>query len=164
MANRTLLVFCLLMAGLWRPALADPVSELAGLSKVGVDVELDPSQETLSTERLARRIVAHLSEGTPGLAFDPAARDRLRLAVAVRPYGATALRGFWLPFSGTYGIGPVRLSLERVVTITGVAEPVRASVWHTERLAAGPWSKSPGEILGLLDETVTIFLQAYQRR
>jgi len=94
-------------------AAAEPARGLAGLTTIGVDVELHPSQESLSSEQLARRIAARLREAAPALTLDPASPARLRLTVVVRPYSATALRGFWLPFSGTYGIGPVRLSVER---------------------------------------------------
>ena len=159
-----LALLLVLVAGLVRPAAAEPARALVGLGTIGVDVELDRSQESLSVERLARRIHARLSEGAPALTLAPAGQDRLRLTVAVRPYGATTLRGFWLPFSGTYGIGPVRLSLERLATVVGVPEPVRASVWHAERQAAGPWRDSPGEILKLVDETLAEFLDAYRQR
>jgi len=164
MTASTLTLFFLFVAGLVRPAAAEPARALAGLSTIGVNVDLDPSQESLSAERLAQRIQARLSEGAPALTLGPVGRDRLRLTVAVRPYGATALRGFWLPFSGTYGIGPVRLSLERMAIVVGVPEPVRANVWHAERQAAGPWRDSPVEILKLVDETLADFLDAYRRR
>jgi len=164
MTASALTLLLALVAGLVRAAAAEPAHALAGLGTIGVDVELDSSQESLSAERLARRIHARLSEGAPALTLGPVSRDRLRLTVAVRPYSATTLRGFWLPFSGTYGIGPVRLSLERLATIVGVPEPVRASVWHAERQAAGPWRDSPGEILKLVDETLAEFLDAHRRR
>jgi hypothetical protein len=164
MAALALILLCLLAVGLPRPAAAEPVRALAGLGAVGVDVELNASHESIAAERLARRIQARLSDGAPRLTVDPAARDRLRLAVAVQPHGATALRGFWLPFSGTYGIGPVRLSLERVVTLVGGPEPIRANVWHVERQAAGPWRESAAEILKLLDANVADFLSAYLAR
>ncbi len=106
MTASTLTLFFLFVAGLVRPAAAEPARSLAGLSTIGVNVDLDPSQESLSAERLAQRIQARLSEGAPALTLGPVGRDRLRLTVAVRPYGATALRGFWLPFSGTYGSAP----------------------------------------------------------
>ena len=82
----------------------------------------------------------------------------------VRPYSATTLRGFWLPFSGTYGIGPVRLSVERTAMVTGMSTPLVASVWHTERQAAGPWRESPAEIFKLLDDALSDFLDAYHGR
>jgi hypothetical protein len=164
MALSALILFCLLAVGLPSPAAAGALRALDGLGAVGVDVELDVSHEAMAPERLARRIQARLTDGAPRLTVDPAARDRLRLAVAVQPHGATELRGFWLPFSGTYGIGPVRLSLERVVTLVGGTEPIRASVWHVERQAAGPWRESPAEILKLLDANVADFLSAYLAR
>jgi hypothetical protein len=145
-------------------AAADSARSLAGLTTIGVDVELDPSQTSFSSEELTRRIGARLRAAAPTLTLDPASPARLRLTVFVRPYGATALRGFWLPFSGTYGIGPVRLSVERTATVTGVATPVVASVWHAERQAAGPWRESPAEIVRLLDEALSEFIDAYHRR
>lgn len=145
-------------------AAADPAPSLAGLTTIGVDVELDPSQTSLSPVELTRRIDARLRAAAPALTLDPASPARLRLTVFVRPYGATALRGFWLPFSGTYGIGPVRLSVERRATVMGVSTPVLASVWHTERQAAGPWRDSPAEIVKLLDEALSEFLDALHQR
>ena len=163
MAALALILLCLLTAGLPRSAAAEPARALAGLATVGVDVELKAGHEAIAAERLARRIQARLSDGGR-LTIDPDARDRLRLTVAVQPHGATALRGFWLPFSGTYGIGPVRLSVERPVTLVGGSEPIRASVWHVERQAAGPWRDSASEILQLLDANVADFLEAFRAR
>ena len=145
-------------------ATAEPTPGLAGLTTIGVDVELDPSQTSLSTGELTRRIESRLRTAAPALTLDAASSSRLRFTVAVRPYNATALRGFWLPFSGTYGIGPVRLSVQRAAVMTGVSTPVLASVWQAERQAAGPWRESPGEIVRLLDETLSDFLDAYHRR
>jgi hypothetical protein len=145
------------------PATAEPARGLAGLTTLGVDVDLDSSQDSLSSEQLARRIDARLRAAAPGLTLDPASPARLRLTVAVRPHSATTLRGFWLPFSGTYGIGPVRLSVERTAMVTGMSTPILASVWNAERQAAGPWRESPAEILRLLDETLSDFLAAYNR-
>jgi hypothetical protein len=142
---------------------AEPAHALAGLATIGVDVALHPSQESLSSEELKHRIEARLRAGAPGLTLDPASSTRLRLTVLVRPYNATALRGFWLPFSGTYGIGPVRLSVERTATVASVSTPLLASVWQAERQAAGPWRESPAEIVKLLDQTLSDFLDAYRR-
>jgi len=145
-------------------ATAEPTSALAGVKTIGVDVELHPSQESLSPQQLAHRIETRLRAAAPALTVDPASPTRLRLTVLVRPYNATALRGFWLPFSGTYGIGPVRLSVERTAMVTGTSAPLLASVWHAERQAAGPWRDSPAEIFKLLDEALSDFLDAYHRR
>jgi hypothetical protein len=143
---------------------AEAAPALAGLTTIGVDVELDPSQEALSPRALAQRIEARLREAAPALSLDAASPARLRLTVLVRPYDATALRGFWLPFSGTYGIGPVRLSVERPATVAGTSTPLRASVWHAERQAAGPWRESAAEVFRLLDQALSDFLDAYHRR
>lgn len=142
---------------------AEPVPALGGLTTIGVAVELHPSQESLSSRELASRIEGRLRAAAPALTLDPASPSRLRLAVLVRPYNATALRGFWLPFSGTYGIGPVRLSVERTAVVAGVSTPLLASVWHVERQAAGPWRESPSEIFKLLDQALSDFLDAYRR-
>ena len=164
MASLALSVALLLAATSVSLAAAEPARGLGGLTTIGVDVELDPSQESLSSEQLARRINARLREAAPTLTVDPASSARLRLTVGVRPYSATSLRGFWLPFSGIYGIGPVRLSVERTATVAGVSAPLLASVWHAERQAAGPWRESPTEIVKLLDEALSDFLDAYHRR
>jgi hypothetical protein len=163
MAALALSMALLLAAPLVGRAAAEPAAALVGLTTIGVDVELDPSQESLSKEELARRMEARLRAAAPALTLDPASPARLRLTVLVRPYNATALRGFWLPFSGTYGIGPVRLSVERPATVAGVSAPLRVSVWHVERQAAGPWHQSPAEIFKLLDQALSDFLEAFRR-
>ena len=145
-------------------AAAQAAGGLTGLTTIGVDVELDPSQTSLSSAQLMQRIDSRLRTAAPALTLDPASSSRLRFSVLVRPYNATALRGFWLPFSGTYGIGPVRLSVERTAAVTGMSTPVLVSVWHTERQAAGPWRESPAEIVKLLDEALIEFVDAYHRR
>jgi hypothetical protein len=65
---------------------------------------------------------------------------------------ATTLRGFWLPFSGVYGIGRVRLAVERMVTVPGIERPVPAVLWEANRAVAGPWGKADQEIARSLDE------------
>ncbi len=112
---------------------------------------------------MRRRAEAALRERPPAPALDSASPDRLRLTVAVRPYGASELRGFWLPFSGTYGIGPVRLAVERLVAVPGLPLPVPAVVWQAERQAKGPWRKAATEIVTLLDDLVAAFLADYRR-
>ena len=69
-----------------------------------------------------------------------------------RPVSATTLRGFWLPFSGVYGVGTLRLAVERMVTVPGVERAVPAVVWQAERTVAGPWRKADQEIARSLDE------------
>jgi hypothetical protein len=53
--------------------------------------------------------------------------------------------------------------VERTAMVTGMSTPILASVWHAERQAAGPWRESPAEILRLLDEALSDFLDAYHR-
>jgi hypothetical protein len=163
MAALALSVALVLAAPLVGRAAAEPAAALVGLTTIGVDVELHPSQESLSPAQLAHRIETRLRAAAPALTIDPASPTRLRLTVLVRPYNATALRGFWLPFSGTYGVGPVRLSVERIAMVTGTSAPLLASVWHAERQAAGPWRESPAEIVKLLDQALSDFLDAYRR-
>jgi hypothetical protein len=164
MAARATALALLLTAVCVSPAAAEPARALGGLARVAVDVRLHPAQTGLSVEQLARRVSTRLGELTPALTVDPASSDRLDLDVAVRRHGASALRGFWLPFSGTYAIGPVRLRLERLVTMAGVPAAVPATVWHTERHAAGPWRSASDDVLKLVDETITEFAEAYRNR
>jgi hypothetical protein len=49
------------------------------------------------------------------------------------------------------------------VTIPGVAAPVKAIVWQTERQARGAWRTSASEILGLVEELAEDFLEDYRR-
>jgi hypothetical protein len=144
------------------PAAAEPPRALGGLARVGVDVRLNPAPTGLSVEQLSLRVSTRLSDLAPSLTIDPASSDRLDLDVAVRRHGASALRGFWLPFSGTYAIGPVRLRVERMVTVAGVPTAVPATVWRAERHAAGPWRSATDDVLKLVDETLTAFVGAYR--
>lgn len=126
-----------------------PVSA-AGLDGVGglaVVVELEHPVEGLTADALRRRLAAAVVERAPAAALDDASPDRLRLTVAVRPHSSSALRGFWLPLSGTYAIGTVRLGLERVVHLP--AQPPRtvpAIVWQRERVVATRWSAAGAAI------------------
>jgi len=81
----------------------------------------------------------------------------------VRSYSSSELRGFYLPLSQTYGIGPVRLAVERPAAIAGLPAPVPAIVWQAERLAKGPWRASAAEILALTDAVLASFLADYRR-
>jgi hypothetical protein len=78
----------------------------------------------------------------------------VRLRVFVEPVSATTLRGFWLPFSGTYGVGGVRLAVERVVTHENAPRAFTAVVWQTERAVGAPWRATDQEVVRLLDEMV----------
>jgi hypothetical protein len=139
---------------------APQLGGLARLRHVDVAVHLDHALDVLTAEDLLARLQDGLGRGEPPLAVSDGATDRIRLVVAVQPTSATALRGFWLPFSGTYGVGAVRLAVERLVTIPGLARPVPAVVWQTERIVGAPWRATEREIVRLLDEMVAELLTA----
>lgn len=141
---------------------AEPARGLAGLPRVALDIALAPDHPGPVPDELEQRILDALRQSRPAPVVDPASADRLVLVVAVRPVNATELRGFWLPFSGTYGIGIVRLAVERPVTVRGVSGPVAAIVWQAERQAHGPWHRAPTDIGVLLDELLAAFLEDYR--
>ena len=93
---------------------------LTGLRRVSLAVDLQYPIDTLSVEDLLARLEDGLRQAEPAMSVNESATDRLRLVVSVRPVSGSTLRGFWLPFSGTYGIGPVMLELERLVSLPGV--------------------------------------------
>ena len=127
---------------------------LAGLRRVSLAIDLQYPIDTLSVEDLLGKLEEGLRQTEPAMSVNESAADRLRLTIAVRPLSATALRGYWLPFSGTYGIGPVILELERMVTVPGSTAPFPAIVWQAERIASGPWRTAPVEVMRLLDELI----------
>jgi hypothetical protein len=96
--------------------------------------------------------VAALCGGDSAGTIRSSVGDRIRLTVSVRPVSATTLRGFWLPFSGLYGVGTLRLAVERMVTLPGVGRAVPAVVWQAERAVAGPWRNADQDIARSLAE------------
>jgi hypothetical protein len=141
---------------------AEPPRGLAGLPRVALDIVLAPHHPGPVPDDLEQRILDALRQSRPAPVVDPASADRLILVVAVRPVNASELRGFWLPFSGTYGIGMVRLAVERAVTVRGLSGPIPAVVWQAERQVNGPWHRAPADIVALLDELLTAFLEDYR--
>ena len=141
------------------PAEAQSRAGLQGLRRVAIEVTMAPDHPRLDPGALEQRLEELLVTSPAAPKLDLQSPDRLRLAVSVRAYTGSELRGFYLPFSGTYGIGSVRLSVERLVTIPGLASPLPAVVWQTERHAGGPWHRSAAEIMGLVDELVAAFLE-----
>jgi hypothetical protein len=135
---------------------------LRGLRAVAIDVVLSPDHPQLLPDDLARRLEAALAT-QPGLRVDAEAADTLRLLVAVRAVSASDLRGYYLPFSGVYGIGPVRLQLERPASLAGQPGPAGVVVWEAERLALGPWHGSGARVRALVDELVDAFLDDQRR-
>ncbi|MEX2147142.1 MAG: hypothetical protein WED01_09045 [Candidatus Rokuibacteriota bacterium] len=129
---------------------------LDGVVRIAVSVDVEHPVEGIAAAALERRLTAFLADLAPALAPDAAAPDRLRLTVAVRPHSSSALRGFYLPFSGTYAIGTVRLGVERAVHLSGGApRTVPAIVWQRERVVATRWAAAgaavEGAVMELLD-------------
>ena len=149
------------MRGLGKRAAATALSALivivggpvmAEERRVQVGVEIVHPLPGTAAEDMGARLVAALCGGDAAATIRSGVADRLRLTVSVHPVSATTLRGFWLPFSGTYGIGTLRLGVERMVTVPGVPRPVPALVWHTERPVGGPWHATEQQIVRLLHE------------
>jgi len=136
---------------------------LQALPRVAVEVTLSPEHPDVAPAEVQRRVEEALRRTQPAPLIDPASEDRLHLTAGVRSYSSSELRGFPLPFSGTYGIGPVRLALRRPAAVAGLPNPLLATVWQAERQAKGPWRNSASEILELADEVVAAFLAAYPR-
>jgi hypothetical protein len=138
----------------------------AGLTRLGsvdVDVEIDPALDTISAHDLAARVVDGLRRADPPLAVAEGAPDRVRLTVAVRPVSATTLRGFWLPFSGTYAVGAVELGVVRMVALPGTASPFPAVVWGTRRQVGAPLRLAEPEIARLIDDMLAELLATRRR-
>jgi len=144
-------------------AAAERWDGLHGLTRVAVEVTFSPNHPDLSADEVKKRVAEALRRTQPAPAVDPASSDRLHLTVAVRSYSSSDLRGYYLPLSQAYGIGPVRLAVERPATIAGLPAPVPAQIWQTERQAKGPWRSSATEILEVTDEVVASFLADYRR-
>jgi hypothetical protein len=156
-----LLTAALLLAA---PAAAPaPVAGLGALHRVALEATVSPDHPVVAAEGLARRLEAALRAGGPAPAVARDSADVLRLTVSVSRVGATELRGFYLPFSGSYGLGSVRLAVERAVTVQGVAGPVRAVVWQAEHPVRVSWQRSGAAIVTLVDALAAGFLEDYRR-
>jgi len=153
------------IAGTTLLAAAGPAAApgLQALRHVALEARLDAGPHGLSVDALRRHAEAILGSGAPAPGIAPESPDRLRLTVAVRAHSASALRGFWLPLSGTYAIGPVRLEVERRVSLPAVPLALPAIVWQAERHVTGPWRRATPEILGRVDELFALFLADYRR-
>ena len=136
---------------------------LQGVQRVAVDVTVSPVHPDLVIEEVRRRVEEGLRRGQPAPIVETASAERLHLTVGVRAYSSSELRGFYLPLSQSYGIGPVRLVLERPAQVVGLGAPIAAQVWQAERQAKGVWRNSAAEILELTDEVVAAFLMDYRR-
>jgi hypothetical protein len=125
---------------------------IAGEQRVHLGVDLVHPLPGITAEALSAHLVAALCGGNAAATIRSDVADRLRLTVSVHPVSATALRGFWLPFSGMYGIGTLRLGLERLVTLPGGPRPVPALLWHAERPVGSPWGATGPQLLKRVDE------------
>jgi len=138
-------------------------AELAGLTRlrhVAVSVDVEHPLDVMTADDLLARLQDGLHRAAPPLTLAESAADRIRFTVSVRPMSATTLRGFWLPFSGTYGVGALRLGVERLVMLQGLPRAFPAVVWQTERAVGAPWRETEREIARLLDEMVAELLEA----
>jgi len=141
-----------------------PAAGLRALTRVAIEVTLAPEVAELEDD-LEQRMERALREHPAAPALDGGSPHKLRLVAMVRPQGATELRGFWLPFSGTYAIGYVRLEVERPVTLPAPAPstPVPAIAWQAERPIARPWRQAEAAIGEAVDELIATFLEDYRR-
>jgi hypothetical protein len=160
-AGGGLIVLLAMLAGMTGgTAVAEDLPALAALHRVNVSVDLAHPLESTTADDLVAHLAGALRRAEPPITVGDSATDRIRLTVFVRPMSATTLRGFWLPFSGTYGIGTLRLGVERVVTLPGASRAFPAVVWQTERAVGGPWRVTHRDIARLLDDIVADLLKA----
>jgi hypothetical protein len=159
------LAAALVVAGLafGEQVVGDERAALAMLDHVRLAVDVAHPLSKLTAPELTPHLAEALRRAQPPLSVEDGASDRIRLVVAVRSTSATALRGFWLPFSGTYGIGTLRLDVERLVTLPGVVRAFPARVWGTQRDVAVRWEATDEAVTRLLDEMVLELLDARRR-
>ena len=139
----------------WRP--------LRGMRAVALDVAMAPDHPGIPLDEVERRLADLLANASPLLRVDAQAPDALRVLISVRAVSGTELRGFYLPFSGVYGVGPVRLVVERPATLAGQPGPAPAVVWEAERLVAGPWHRAGALVMRLLPDLAAAFLDDHRR-
>ena len=126
---------------------------LDGITRVAVSIDVRPPIDGVSGAELARRVGAFVAKLEPPLSPDDRSADRLQLTITVRSYSSSELRGFPLPFSGTYAIGTVRLALHRDVEVVGgPGHIVSASVWERERQIATRRSDARGAVDRAVDD------------
>jgi len=153
----------LLAVLLLAPATPASVAGLGALHRLALEVVVTPDHPGVAAPELAGRLDAVLRAGPPALAVDPGSSDTLRLTVSIHQVSATELRGFYLPFSGRYGLGFVRLAVERAVAVPGVVAPVRAIVWQAERPVRVPWHRAAAAVAPLADALIAEFLEECRR-
>lgn len=148
-----------------RAGAQDSARGLRGLTRVALDLSLTPDVVDLRDE-LEQRMEQTLREHSPAPAAVRDGADKLRLVVAVQAKSATELRGFWLPFSGFYAIGYVRLEVERPLPLPGsppATAPVPVIVWQADRLVSTSWRRAAEEIDAAVARLLAVFLEDYRR-
>ena len=161
------IALCLALAGAGAPA-AEAVEEsvrgLQGLRRVAIEIAFSPAHSGVPADDAQSRIEDVLRGSLPTApVLDARSPDRLRLTISVREVSSSELRGFYLPFSGSYGIGLGRLAAERMVTVPGAPAPVRAVVWQVERHPRAAWRAAADAILGLAEDLAELFVEDYRR-
>ena len=143
----------------------DAARGLRGLSRVVLDLSVSPDVVDLRDD-VEQRLEQALREQAPAPGVAREGADKLRLVVMVQAKNASELRGFWLPLSGTYAIGYVRLEVERALALPGPAlssATVAAVVWQADQVIAVPWRQADGKIYDAVDKLTGIFLEDYRR-
>lgn len=145
-------------------AVEESVRGLQGLRRVAVEIAFSPAHAGVPADDAQSRIEDVLRGSLPTApTLDARSPDKLRLTISVREVSSSELRGFYLPFSGSYGIGLVRLAMERMATVPGPQTPVRAVVWQVERHTRASWRASADEILGIAEDLAELFVEDYRR-
>jgi hypothetical protein len=133
---------------------ASAAGVLDGVTRVALSIDVRPPIDgVVSGDELGRRVSTFVAKLEPSLALDESSADRLQLTITVRSYSSSELRGFPLPFSGTYAIGTVRLTLHRAVQIVGGPPRIlSASIWERERQIATRESAARGAVDRAVEE------------
>ena len=133
---------------------------LRGVKRVAIEVVFAPDHPQLAPEVVEKRLEDALLANPAAPKPDPRSTDRLRLVVAVRQVTTSDLRGYYLPWSGYYGVGTVRLVVERQMILPGSppTAAIPAIVWQVDRHALGPWRRSREEIMALIDDLVATLI------
>ena len=152
------LLLTVLVAGAARVDAAWP--GLRGVKRVAIEVVFAPDHPQLAPEVVEKRLEDALLANPAAPKPDPRSADRLRLVVAVRQVTTSDLRGYYLPWSGYYGVGTVRLAVERQMILPGSppTAAIPAIVWQVDRHALGPWRRSREEIMALIDDLVATLI------
>ena len=157
LAHRAALLGAVMLA-LMLAVTASAGGVLDGVRRVAVSVDIQPPMEGISGDELERHVITFVAKPEHALALDQSSADRLQLRITLRSYSSSELRGFPLPFSGSYAIGTARLTLHRAVEIVGgPPRIVSASVWEGERQIATRDSAARGAVHRAVEELLDEF-------